>query len=148
MAFRLYMLLALTLTTATFAQEKKPLNHDAYEIWNRTLASDISNNGKWIFLSVGSEQKDSELRIKSLTDDRVYIIPRGESTQFDNNNQHIVTLIKAFTDSVKQAKKDKKKPEESPKDTLAVLTLATGDTFKIGRVKSFKMPKEGGGVIA
>ncbi len=148
MAFRLYMLLALTLTTATFAQEKKPLNHDAYEIWNRTLAQNISNNGKWIFLSVGPEQKDSELRIKSLTDDRVYIIPRGESTQFDNNNQHIVTLIKAFTDSVKQAKKDKKKPEESPKDTLAVLTLATGDTFKIGRVKSFKMPKEGGGVIA
>jgi len=130
------------------AQEKKALSHDAYDIWNRTLGHNISNDGKWIFLSVGPEEKDSELRVKSLTDDRVYIIPRGESPRFDNNNQYLATLVKALKDSVKQAKKDKKKPEESPKDTLAVLTLATGETFKIGRVKSFKMPEEGRDIVA
>ncbi|MFT5369471.1 MAG: acetyl esterase/lipase [Candidatus Latescibacterota bacterium] len=148
MSLRLLLLLALTLATQVVAQEKKPLSHDAYDIWNRTLGHNISNDGKWIFLSVGPEEKDSELRIKNLSDDRVYIIPRGESPRFDNNNQYLATLIKALKDSVKQAKKDKKKPEESPKDTLAVLTLATGDTFKIGRVKSFKMPKEGGDIVA
>jgi dipeptidyl aminopeptidase/acylaminoacyl peptidase len=148
MSLRILLLLALTLATQVVAQEKKPLSHDAYDIWNRTLGHNISNDGKWIFLSVGPEEKDSELRVKNLSDDRVYIIPRGESPRFDNNNQYLATLIKALKDSVKQAKKDKKKPEESPKDTLAVLTLATGDTFKIGRVKSFKMPKEGGDIVA
>ncbi|MBT3604005.1 MAG: prolyl oligopeptidase family serine peptidase [Candidatus Latescibacteria bacterium] len=148
MWLRLSLLLALILTTQSMAQEKKALDHDAYELWNRTNAQGISNNAKWIFLSIGPEQKDSELHIKSLTDDRVYIIPRGESPRFDNNNQYLATLVKAFKDSVKQAKEDKKKPEESPKDSLAIITLETGDTLKIGRVKSFKMPKEGGDVIA
>lgn len=148
MSLRFAFLITLIIASNTFAQEKKPLDHDAFEIWNRTHASDITNDGKWIFVSIGPEQKDSELRVKSLTDDRIYTIPRGESTTFDNNNQYVITLIKAFKDSVKQAKKDKKKPEESPKDTLAILTLNTGDTVKIGRVKSFKVPKEGGGILA
>lgn len=148
MFLRLVFCLLIGLTTGVFAQDKKPLDFEAYEIWNRTLGHDISNDGKWFFVSMGPEQKDSELRVKSLEDNRTFIIPRGESPQFDNNNQHIITLIKAFTDSVKQAKKDKKKPEESPKDTLAIFNLNTGDTIKIGRVKSFKLPAEAGGILA
>ena len=135
----------LCLSPLVFAQQKKPLDHDVYDIWNRTHASNISNNGQWAFLSIGPDEKDTELRITSLTDDRSYAIPRGESIRFTKDSHYIVTLIKAFKDSVKQAKRDKKKPEESPKDSLGIITLATGDIFKAARVKSFKLPKENSG---
>ena len=137
----------LILSPSVFA-EKKPLDHDVYEVWNRMRASDISNSGQWAFLSVGADEKDTELRIVSLTDDRAYAIPRGESAQFTQDARYVVTLIKAFKDSVKQAKRDKKKPEESPKDSLGVVALDTGDLFKAARVKSFKLPKEGSGWVA
>ena len=138
----------LCLSPLVFAQQKKPLDHDAYDIWNRTHASNISDNGQWAFLSVGPDEKDTELRIASLTDDRSYAIPRGEAIRFTRDSQYIVTLIKAFKDSVKQAKRDKKKPEESPKDSIGIITLDTGDLFKAARVKSFKLPKENGGWVA
>ena len=132
----------LCLFSSVFAQKKKPLDHDAYEVWNRTRASNISDNGQWAFLSVGPDEKDTELRIANLTDDLSYAIPRGESIRFTKDSRYIVTLIKAFKDSVKQATRDKKKPEESPKDSLGIITLAEGDIFKAARVKSFKLPKE------
>ena len=138
----------LSLSSLVFAQQRKPLDHDAYDVWNRTRASNISDNGQWAFLSVGPDEKDTELRIASLTDNRSYAIPRGESIRFTKNSHYVITLIKAFKDSVKQATRDKKKPEESPKDSLGIITLATGDIFKAARVKSFKLPKESGGWVA
>lgn len=138
----------LCLFSSVFAQQKKPLDHDAYEVWNRTRASNISDNGQWAFLSAGPDEKDTELRIMSLTDDRSYAIPRGETIRFTKDSQYVITLIKAFKDSVKQATRDKKKPEESPKDSIGIITLDTGDLFKAARVKSFKLPKENGGWVA
>ena len=138
----------LCLSSSVFAQQKKPLDHDVYDTWNRTRVSNISDNGQWAFLSIGPDEKDTELRIVSLTDDRSYAIPRGETIRFTKDSHYIITLIKAFKDSVKQAKRDKKKPEESPKDSLGIVTLAEGDVFKAARVKSFKLPKENGGWVA
>ena len=138
----------VSISPLVFAQEKKLLDHDVYEVWNRTHASNISDNGQWAFLSIGPDEKDTELRITSLADDRSYAIPRGESIRFTKDSRYIITLIKAFKDSVKQAKRDKKKPEESPKDSIGIITLATGDIFKAARVKSFKLPKENGGWVA
>ncbi len=146
---RLYLLFVLLcLFSSVFAQQKKPLDHDAYEVWNRTHASNVSNNGQWAFLSVGPDEKDTELRIVSLADDRSYAIPRGETIRFTKDSRYIVTLVKAFKDSVKQATRDKKKPEESPKDSIGIITLDTGDLFKAARVKSFRLPKENGGWVA
>ncbi|MDE2799856.1 MAG: hypothetical protein OXI94_14435, partial [Gemmatimonadota bacterium] len=95
----------LCLSPLVFAQGKKPLDHDVYDVWNRTHASNISDNGQWAFLSIGPDEKDTELRITSLADDRSYAIPRGESIRFTKDSHYIVTLIKAFKDSVKQAKR-------------------------------------------
>jgi len=142
------VLIILTLSSALFAQDKKPLDHSVYDIWNQIRSRNISNNGQWIYLSVGPDEKDTELRIRNVTNDQSYTIPRGESVRFTNDSQYIATLIKAFKDSVKQAKRDKKKSEESPKDSLGIVTLATGNLFKASRVKSFKLHKEGNGWIA
>jgi len=148
---RLYIrvvLIFLFANSSLHAQEKKPLDHDAYEIWNQIRANQISNNGQWTFFSFGPDEKDTELRIKNTANDQSYVIPRGESVRFTNNSQYVVTLIKALKDSVKQAKRDKKKPEESPKDSLGIATLTTGDVFKAERIKSFKLPKESDGWVA
>ena len=129
-------------------QKKKPLDQDAYGVWNRIHRHALSRDGQWILLSLGPEEKDSELRVKRLSDDRMVRVGRGESARFSADSRFAVFLIRAFKDSVKQAKRDKKKPEEMPKDSLGVLTLNTGEIARAGRVKSFKMPEESGGWVA
>jgi hypothetical protein len=47
-----------------------------------------------------------------------------------------------------KAKKEKKKPEEMPKNGLAIMDLANGSVTRIERVKSFQVPEEGAGFIA
>ena len=145
---RLCVLSVLLILSPSVFAEKKPLDHDAYDVWNRMRANAISSDGQWVFLSVGPDEKDTELRIVSLGDDRTYAIPRGESVRFTRDSRYVVTLIKAFKDSVKQAKREEKKPEESPEDSLGILALETGDLFKAARVKSFKLPKENSGWVA
>src|SRR5690606_22553212 len=48
----------------------------------------------------------------------------------------------------RQARIDKKKADEMPKDTLAILSLASLTLDKIPAVKSFIVPEEGGSHIA
>ncbi|MFQ5606130.1 MAG: prolyl oligopeptidase family serine peptidase [bacterium] len=128
--------------------QKKSLDHDAYDIWNKIKESSISVNGQWVMWSLGPEDKDLELRMRSLSEGIFFSFPRGESAQFDYDSGFAVFLIKAPKDSVKRAKRDKKKKEEMPKDSLGIVELNTGGVVKIARVKSFKMPEERGGWLA
>jgi len=56
-----------------------------------------------------------------------------------------IAPVKAEVD---KAKKEKKKPEEQPKNGLGVLNLATGQVFTAERVKSFKVADESGRFVA
>ncbi len=131
-----------------FGQQKKPLDHDAYDIWNRITQNAISNNGNWIMFTLAPEDKDAELRIKDSNGNLSYLAKRGDSGIFSYDSEFAVFKIKAFKDSVKAAKREKKKGPDLPKDSLAIYNLSSGEVVKIARVKSFKMPKEAGGMLA
>ena len=47
-----------------------------------------------------------------------------------------------------QAKKDKKKPADGPKNGLRIMNLTSGETVRIDRVKSFQVPSKGDGFVA
>ena len=129
-------------------QQKKPLDHDVYDIWNRITRNAISNNGDWIMFTLAPEDKDAELRIKDSNGNLSYQAERGDSGSFSFDSQFAVFKIKAFKDSVKAAKREKKKGPDMPKDSLAIFNLSSGEVVKIPRVKTFKMPKETGGMLA
>jgi acetyl esterase/lipase len=140
--------LCLTVSATLSAQVKKPLDHDVYDIWNTITQQAISRDGQWVSLSVGPEEKDRELRVKHLDQDRIYRVARGQSAVFSADSRFVVTMVKAFKDSVTQGKRDKLKPDKMPKDSLGIVTLEDGQVDRIGRVKSFKMPPDAGGWVA
>ena len=116
---------------SVFAQQKKPLDHDAYDIWNRISQSSISVDGEWVLWSLGPEDKDGALKIKGVADDTSYVFPRGVSAKFDYDSGFAAFLIKAPKDSLKKAKRDKKKKEEMPKDSLGIINLSSGEISRI-----------------
>ena len=141
-------LAALLLAGPAQAQSKQPLDHDAYARWNRIEEEAISDDGRWALLSLGPEDGDAELRVKSLDTEQAYRVPRGVEAHFTADSRHVVFLIKPPKEDVRQAKRDGKKDDALPKDSLGLLALDTGALEKIAAVKSYKLPEEAGGVVA
>jgi hypothetical protein len=142
------LLLAGALPAAAQPQAKKPLDHDVYEIWNRITEQAVSDDGRWALFSLSPEDGDAELRVKSLTSDQAYRVPRGVSARFSEEGRYAAFQIKPAKEAVRHAKREKKKPDEMPQDSLGILDLSTGDVTRLGPIKSFKMPEDAGGYLA
>ena len=142
------MLLAGALDVMGQPQAKKALDHDAYDIWNRITERAISDDGRWALFSLSPEDGDAELRVKSLTSDQAHHVSLGVSAQFSDDARYVAFRIKPPKEAVRHAKREKKKPDEMPKDSLGILDLSTGDVTRLGPIESFKMPEEGSGFVA
>jgi len=151
------MVRSLLLTCATLliipsfslAQEaKKSLDHDVYDIWNRISTRAISSDGAWVLYIYGPDQGDATLRVHEVGEETVHTFARGSRAQFTRDASHVLFLIEPAEDSVKAARKAKKKDEEIPKDTLSILDLTTGTVTHIPRVQSYRLPAEAGDLVA
>ena len=128
--------------------QQQSLDHDVYEIWNRLTSRSIANNGEWASYNYSPEKGDETLEVRSLANDVLHKIPRGNSARFTHDSQHVLYLISPSEDSVKAANKADLDEDEMPKDTLGILNLTTGEIQHIPRVQSFKLPADMGNVVA
>ena len=145
---RILGLAALLLPLAAQAQQKRPLDHDAYDLWRSIVDQAVSNDGQWISYALNPREGDAELRVHSLSSDATHTVARGRQARFSPDSRFLVFLIKPELALVREARKEKKKPDEQPKDSLGILDLSTGDVFKVERVKGFKLADETGDWVA
>src|SRR5215831_19403141 len=67
---------------------------------------------------------------------------------FTADSHFVVFSIEPTKAELNKAKKDKKKPEDMPKNALGIMDVSTGQVARIDRVKNFQVPEEGSGFIA
>lgn len=132
---------------AVFAQ-KKPLDHSVYDAWKSTKSLSISNDGQFILYSITPQEGDAALVVTNRQNETIWNIPRAESGRFTDNSQVVVALIKSPFSEIRQAKIKKKKENELPKDSLAIVSLQSKNIFKKPRVRSFKLPEASSSYIA
>ena len=143
----IYTIFLLILSIASQAQ-KKPLDHTVYDQWQSIRDVLLSNDGHWMSYTVAPQEGDNILFVKHLKTNQIFNIERGAQAKFTENNTFLIAKIKPKFDETRKAKIGKKKPEEMPKDSLVILTLATGNINKLPTVKSFQIPELGNDVIA
>ena len=143
----IYSIFLLLLSIASQAQ-KKPLDHTVYDQWQSIRDVFLSNDGNWMTYTVAPQEGDNILFVKHLKTNQTFNIERGAQAKFTENNAFLIAKIKPKFDETRKAKIGKKKPEEMPKDSLVILTLATGNINKLPAVKSFQIPELGNDVIA
>jgi len=97
---------------------------------------------------VAVQEGDANLFIKNLKSNAIFNQQRATTSEFSFDNQFAVFQIKPFFKDTRQAKIKKKKVDDMPKDSLGILNLSNNNLVKIPRVKSFKMPKKAGHVLA
>ncbi|HYK75964.1 MAG TPA: prolyl oligopeptidase family serine peptidase [Daejeonella sp.] len=130
------------------AQSKKPLDHSVYDSWESIASKRISNDGLWAMYSVAQQEGDARLVISNLKNKKSLTVPRVPAAQFTEDSKFSVFLIKPFYKETRQAKIKKAKADNMPKDSLGIVSLETSAVWKVGRVKSYKLPEKASGYVA
>lgn len=136
-----------------FAQ-KKSLDHDVYDDWQRIGTRQLSPDGKWSAYNVNPQEGDRWLYIQSTSkQEPKQKIHRGEKLSITTDSKHVVFAIKPFykdikEDRVQKKKKNKKYTSTLAKDSLGIYDFSKNKLVKIPEVSSFKVPKENGNYLA
>lgn len=152
---------------------KRPLTHRDYDSWRSIQAPQISRDGKFIAYAYMPQDGDGEIVVRQIASGTEWRAPRGyrppvpppddpganvaefQAGQvrllrplFTADNRFLVFGTEPTKVELNKAKKDKKKPEEMPKNGLGLMDLTNGSVVKIERVKSFQVPEDGSRFIA
>ncbi|MCL1908524.1 MAG: prolyl oligopeptidase family serine peptidase [Holophagaceae bacterium] len=127
---------------------KKQISHDVYNTWKSIQGTKISADGQWTAFVLQPPEGDGVLIVRHLKTGREFRHDRGQSPQFSADSKYVAFAVAPLQAEVDQAKKDKKKPEEMPKNGMGMMDLANGQVEVIADVKSFSLAEEGGKFLA
>ncbi len=155
------------------AKAKRPLNHNDYDSWRSILAPQISRDGAFVAYAYSPQDGDGEIIVRNIASGAEWRAPRGyrppapppddpgtnvaefqaEQTRllrpaFTADTRFVVFGTEPTKAELNKAKKEKKKPEDMPRNGLSIMNLSTGDVTRIERVKTFRVPEDNGGFIA
>lgn len=142
------LLVALFAIAYPLAAQKKVLDHSVYDGWQSIAERLISNNGQFVVYTVTPQEGDAELVVHNTANNGKTQIARGYNAVITEDSRFVICRIKPRFADTRQAKIKKKKPDEMPKDSLAIIELGKDSVLCIARVKSYKTPEEGAGWVA
>jgi dipeptidyl aminopeptidase/acylaminoacyl peptidase len=160
-------------TQSATTAAKRPLNHQDYDSWRSIQAQQISRDGKFVAYAFLPQDDDGEVVVRNVASGAEWRAPRGYRPPvpppddpsvnvgevlaaqarlvrplFTADSRFVVFSIEPTKAEVNKAKKEKKKPEEMPKNALGLMDLSNGTVKRIEKVKSFQVPEDGSGFIA
>jgi hypothetical protein len=147
--FKFHGVLAMcfAITFGAYAQ-KPPLNHDVYDGWQSLGSATISKDGKVVYYVVSPQEGDGVLTIMDVVkNSTIGQVPRATSVQFSPAGKHLAMIIKPKHAETRQARIEKKRGDDMPKDTLGIFSLASGNVVKVPAAKGYKLPEKQGNYI-
>jgi dipeptidyl aminopeptidase/acylaminoacyl peptidase len=144
---KLFLPVFLLLCLITAAQ-KKPLTHDVYDGWKSLGERLISNDGQYAVYAINPQEGDGELIVQNLSTREKTSVTRGYGAVITEDSRFVVFKIKPLFQETRQAKIKKKKADDMPKDSIAIMELGKAGIVKFARVKGFKAPEKGFGWMA
>ncbi|MFT3981359.1 MAG: prolyl oligopeptidase family serine peptidase [Ferruginibacter sp.] len=145
---RFLLVFPLLIPVLIFAQVKKPLTHAVYDGWKSVGERAISNDGNYILYAVNPQEGDGEMIVQNVKTGYKKSIARGYAGVITDDSKYAVFKIRPAFQDTRQAKIKKKKPDEMPKDSLAIVLLGADSVLKISRIKSFRTPEKAPGWVA
>ena len=165
------------LATIAFAQQapvtKRALTHQDYDSWRSVVAQQVSRDGKFVAYAYVPEDGDGEIVARNVATGVDWRAPRGYRPPVPPPDESIPNAAELIAEQARllrpvftadsrflvfgteptkaeltKAKKEKRKPEEMPKNGLSIMDLSTGTVTQIERVKTFRVPEDGSGFIA
>lgn len=165
--------MALAQQAAPAPGAKRALTHQDYDSWRSIVAQQVSRDGKFVAYAYVPQDGDGEIIVRNIATGVDWRAPRGyrppvpppdESTPnaaeliaeqarllrpvFTADSRFLVFGTEPAKAEIAKAKKEKRKPEEMPKNGLSIMDLSNGTVTSIEKVKTFRVPEDGSGFIA
>lgn len=128
--------------------QKKPLDHSVYDGWQSVTERRISPDGRWAVYVVDVQEGDGEVVVQRTDDSYRKVFPRGYNVSISPDSRYAVFRIKPRYADVRQARIRKAKPDDMPKDSLAIVRMGTDSVILYDRVKSYRMTERGASRLA
>jgi dienelactone hydrolase len=126
--------------------QKKPLDHSVYDGWQNINERYISNDGRWVVYTITPQEGDATLVIQATDHSYKKEIPRGYGATITEDSRFVICKIRPLFKATRDARIKKKKADDMPKDSLAIVEAGKDSVIRIARVKSFKTPENGHGL--
>jgi len=134
--------------SAPIAPLKKTLSHSVYDGWKEITFKALTPDGKFAAFSINPQDGDGKVIFHNIKTNSQDSVKRAAEIVLTFDSRYAVFKIKPQEKIVKDLRRQKKKKEDLPKDSLGIYTFSTRKTEKIADVKSYKVPEKAGGVIA
>ena len=140
MTKRFFLLTLAVLCGSALLAQNKALDHDVYDGWQSVTAVQLSPDGRLLSYEIRPQEGDGTLYVKDLEGGAEISVPRGTGLRWAQDVSLGYFTVKAPFADTRQAKIDKKKADEQPKDSLARIdlgaltweTVGASGTAKIG----------------
>ena len=129
--------LLLLASTGVLAQ-KPALDHSVYDGWKSVSRATIQDGGDWAAYAVNPQEGDGTLYLYNIRTGKTHTLDRASRPVISADATKAVYRITPPFQETRQAKIDKKKPEERPKGSIAVIDLKSGAVKEFPRVLNFK----------
>ncbi|MBQ9477480.1 MAG: prolyl oligopeptidase family serine peptidase [Bacteroidales bacterium] len=115
----------LILGTTLLGAQNKQLDHSVYDGWQSVTAIKLSPDGEILSYVVTPQQGDATLYIRNLKSGEQIAVERGGSLKWAQDARYGIFTVKAPFAETRQARIEKKKKDDQPKDSLAKVDLRT-----------------------
>lgn len=123
------------------------LDHDAYAEWRTVDEEGLTRDGAWAhWVLEPPNDDDTELVVKRSDGTTSHRVERGQDPVASADSRFVAFRIRPFRDSLELAEEED--DAESPRDTLGILDLASGEVTRIARLDAFELPEEEGARVA
>src|SRR5215472_79751 len=155
------------------ATAKRPLTHKDYDTWHSIQSPQISRDGKFVAYAYMAQEADSEIVVRNVAGGTEWRAARGfhpplpppddpgaapgefQANQsrlirpvFTADAHFVIFSIEPTRAELNKARKDKKRPDDMPKNALGIMDVSNGQVARVERVKSFQVPEDAGSFIA
>ncbi|MDR0977249.1 MAG: hypothetical protein LBL78_05810, partial [Prevotellaceae bacterium] len=144
----LFILGCLLCGASAVSAQKKPLDHSVYNDWKSINAPTLSPRAGVLTYEVNPQEGDGRLVVRLTSSGRELTIARGYSATVTPDERYAVCLVKPFFQDTRQARIKKKKGDDLPQDSIAIINLSDLSVVKYPSVASYRMGKEATEAVA
>lgn len=119
-----------------------------YDQWKEISSKALTPDGNYAAIAINPQDGDGKVVFYNLKTGTQDSVERAENISLTYDSRFAVFKIRPQQKLVKDLRRQKKKKEDMPKDTLAVYSFTTRKTEKIPEVRMFKMPEKAGDWVA
>ncbi|MCX7637324.1 MAG: prolyl oligopeptidase family serine peptidase [Cyclobacteriaceae bacterium] len=127
---------------------KKPLTHDVYDNWKEISFRALTPDGTFAVYTLNPQDGDGKVVFHNLSTQTQDSVKRASDIAITWDGRHAVFKIRPQKKLVAELRRQKKKKEDLPKDSLGIYSFSTRKTEKVPDVRSFKIPQKAGGWLA